>query len=58
MILLSLFFIFKYIPMRTRMDKRSGGALIAFIVALFTEMPCGPPLPANGLSLSRGGTAF
>lgn len=38
MILLSLFFIFKYIPMKTRMDKRSGGALIAFIVALFTEM--------------------
>jgi len=38
MILLSLFFIFKFIPMKTRMEKRSGGALIAFTVALFTEM--------------------
>jgi uncharacterized BrkB/YihY/UPF0761 family membrane protein len=25
MILLSLFFIFKYLPMKTKMDKRSGG---------------------------------
>lgn len=38
MILVSLFFIFKFLPMRTSMHKRSGGALIAFIVALFTEM--------------------
>ena len=38
MVLVSLFFIFRFIPMRTRLGKRSGGALIAFIVALFTEM--------------------
>ncbi len=38
MVLISLFFIFKFIPMRTRLGKRSGGALIAFIVALFAEM--------------------
>jgi len=37
-ILISLFFILKFIPMRTKQSKRSGGALIAFIVALFTEM--------------------
>jgi protein-S-isoprenylcysteine O-methyltransferase Ste14 len=38
MILLSLFFIFYFIPLRTRMQRRSGGALIAFLVALFAEM--------------------
>ncbi len=38
MIVISLFFILKFIPMRTGMQKRSGGALIAFIVALFSEM--------------------
>lgn len=38
MIVVSLFFIFKCIPMRTRLGKRSGGALITFIVALFAEM--------------------
>jgi protein-S-isoprenylcysteine O-methyltransferase Ste14 len=38
MIAISLFFIFKFIPMKTRLGKRSGGALIAFIVALFAEM--------------------
>ena len=38
MILVSLFFIFWFIPLRTRLSKRSGGALIAFVVALFTEM--------------------
>lgn len=37
-VLVSLFFLFRFIPMRTRLGKRSGGALIAFIVALFTEM--------------------
>jgi methanethiol S-methyltransferase len=37
-ILVSLFFLFKFIPMRTRPEQRSGGALIAFLVALFTEM--------------------
>lgn len=38
MVVVSLFFIFKYIPMRTRLGKRSGGALAAFFIALFTEM--------------------
>jgi protein-S-isoprenylcysteine O-methyltransferase Ste14 len=38
MVVISLFFIFKYIPMRTRLGKRSGGALMAFVVALFAEM--------------------
>lgn len=38
MIVVSLFFIFRFLPMRTSMQRRSGGALIAFIVALFTEM--------------------
>jgi protein-S-isoprenylcysteine O-methyltransferase Ste14 len=38
MVLISLFFIFRFLPMRTGMHKRSGGALIAFIIALFTEM--------------------
>ena len=37
-ILLVLFFIAKYIPMRTKFQKRSGGVLVAFIVALFVEM--------------------
>lgn len=37
-VLVSLFFIFRFIPMQTRLGKRSGGALIAFIIALFTEM--------------------
>lgn len=37
-ILLTLFFIVKYIPMRTKFQKRSGGVLVAFIVALFAEM--------------------
>lgn len=38
MILISLFFVFRFLPIRTRMEKRSGAALIAFLVALFTEM--------------------
>lgn len=38
MIVVSLFFIFKFIPMKTKLGKRSGGALIAFVVALFAEM--------------------
>lgn len=37
-IALALFFIAKYIPMKTKFEKRSGGMLIAFVVALFTEM--------------------
>ena len=38
MILVSVFFIVKFVPMRTRLGRRSGGALIAFVVALFAEM--------------------
>lgn len=38
MVLISLFFIAKFLPMRTRMQKRSGGALMAFLIALFAEM--------------------
>ena len=38
MILVSTFFIVRFIPMRTRLGKRSGGTLMAFIVALFAEM--------------------
>lgn len=38
LILLSVFFVTRYLPMKTRMEKRSGGILIAFAVALFTEM--------------------
>lgn len=37
-VMVSLFFILWFVPMRTRLGKRSGGALIAFLVALFTEM--------------------
>lgn len=35
---ITLFFLFKFIPTTTRQGRRSGGALIAFFVALFTEM--------------------
>ena len=38
LILLSLFFIFRYLPLKTKFQKRSGGVFIAFIIALFTEM--------------------
>lgn len=38
LILLSLFFIGKYLPIRTKHEKRSGSILIAFIIALFAEM--------------------
>lgn len=38
MVLISVFFIVRFIPMRTRLGKRSGGALITFVVALFAEM--------------------
>ena len=37
MVLISVFFIVRFVPMRTRLGKRSGGALITFIVALFAE---------------------
>ena len=38
LILLSLFFIFRYLPLKTKFEKRSRGIFIAFIIALFTEM--------------------
>lgn len=38
MVLISVFFILRYVPARTRLGKRSGGAFIAFIVALFVMM--------------------
>ncbi len=38
MVLVSLFFIAMFVPLRTRLSKRSGGALAAFLVALFAEM--------------------
>lgn len=38
MVLISVFFIVRFIPMQTRLGRRSGGALITFIVALFAEM--------------------
>ncbi len=37
-VLLALFFIVKYIPMRTKFQKRSGSILVAFLIALFAEM--------------------
>lgn len=38
MVVISVFFIVRFIPMKTRLGKRSGGALITFVVALFAEM--------------------
>lgn len=38
MVVISAFFILRYVPAKTRLGKRSGGALVAFIVALFVEM--------------------
>jgi protein-S-isoprenylcysteine O-methyltransferase Ste14 len=38
MALISGFVILRYLPTKTRLGRRSGGALAAFIVALFAEM--------------------
>lgn len=38
LILLALFFIAKYIPAKTKLQRTSSNVLIAFIIALFTEM--------------------
>ncbi len=37
-VLLAFFFVSKYVPLKTRLEKRSGGVLGTFIIALFTEM--------------------
>lgn len=38
MVAIALFFILRFVPMNTRPSRRSGGALIAFIIALFAEI--------------------
>jgi protein-S-isoprenylcysteine O-methyltransferase Ste14 len=38
MVVISAFIVLRYLPAKTRLGKRGGGALIAFFVALFAEM--------------------
>lgn len=38
MIIIAVFFITKYIPVKTKLERRSGGVLYTFIIALFAEM--------------------